>query len=57
MDKRPVYATFSTIQAIDYNLYTIKNHKKALCALDDKRIVLEDQINTVAYGNCHVNLD
>jgi hypothetical protein len=56
MDKRPVYATFSTIQAIDYNLYTIKNNKKALCALDDKRIVLEDQINTVAYGNCHVNL-
>jgi DNA polymerase type B, organellar and viral len=56
MDRKPVYATFSTIQAIDYNLYTIKNHKKALCALDDKRIVLEDQINTVAYGNCHINL-
>ena len=34
-----------------HNLYIEKITKAALSANDDKRIILEDKINTLAYGH------
>lgn len=36
-----------------HRLYTIKLNKISLCAYDDKRFILDDGINTLAYG--HIN--
>jgi hypothetical protein len=49
--KKPLYTNFSTIQTKDFMLYTINHNKKSLCALDTKRIILDDNIQTLAYGH------
>lgn len=35
-----------------HEIYSIEINKRGLCAFDDKRILLEDLINTYAYGHC-----
>ena len=42
--------TFS-IQSNNHILHTVKQRKKALCAFDDKRYILEDGIKTLPYGH------
>ena len=37
-----------------HNLYSIQMDKRGLCAFDDKRVLLEDNINTYAYGHYRV---
>ena len=34
-----------------HNLFTYEINKRALCAYDDKRFILDDGINTLAYGH------
>ena len=34
-----------------HNIYSIETKKRGLCAFDDKRILLDDEINTLAYGH------
>jgi len=54
--KKALYTSFNTIQPHKFDMYTMKHNKKALCPLDTKRIVLEDNITTVAYGNKLINI-
>ena len=43
--------TVSRIGSHHHQLYTYNTHKISLSPLDDKRYVLEDKINTLAYGH------
>jgi len=38
-----------------HNIYSIETKKRGLCAFDDKRILLEDEITTLAYGHYKVS--
>ena len=37
-----------------HELYTMKVDKRGLCAFDDKRFVMDDNISTLAYGHCRI---
>ena len=43
--------SFSAIRSRDHNLLTLDITKVGLCAFDDKRYVLEDNIHTLAHGH------
>jgi hypothetical protein len=34
----------------NHDIYTVEENKKALSAYDDKRFILEDGVNTLAWG-------
>jgi hypothetical protein len=51
LNKDEVLREQSLIRSYDHKLYTITQNKVALSALDDKRIICEDGINTLAYGH------
>lgn len=44
-------AQFKTIRAVNQKLYTFDISKTGLCVYDDKRIVLDDGITTLAIGH------
>jgi len=46
------YLAYSSIRSYRQHLYTVLINKKALSSFDDKRVVQEDNIRTLAYGNC-----
>ena len=37
-----------------HQLYTYDTNKVSLCPFDDKRYVLDDKINTLAYGHYNI---
>ena len=37
-----------------HHLYTYDTNKVSLCPFDDKRYVLDDRINNLAYGHCNI---
>jgi len=37
-----------------HQIYSIESKKRGLCAFDDKRVLLEDEIHTLAYGHYKV---
>ena len=37
-----------------HNIYSIETKKRGLCAFDDKRVLLDDEITTLAYGHYKV---
>ena len=43
--------TMNVIQSHRHEVYTEQVNKVALSAEDDKRVVLENKINTLAYGH------
>jgi hypothetical protein len=43
--------SFNTIRSKKHTLYTLKIDKVGLCSFDDKRIVLENNIDTLALGH------
>jgi hypothetical protein len=45
------FHNFYNIRSLKHQLYTIKQTKKGLSSFDDKRYVLNNNINTQAYGN------
>jgi hypothetical protein len=46
-----VHAKYRLFRSRAHRLQTVECCKVALCAYDDKRYVLEDGINTAAYGS------
>jgi len=46
-----VYRTMNNIRSINHDLYCQEINKLALSSYDDKRYVLNDKINTLAYGH------
>lgn len=43
-----------TIRSFDHELFSVEINKISLSAIDDKRYILNDGINTLAYGNCAI---
>ena len=50
-DELQQYTEFNTIQSTNHQIYTLHQKKVSLCAYDDKRHVLDDNINTLAHGH------
>ena len=42
---------FNTIRSYNHEIFTINNSKIGLCSMDDKRYLLNNNINTLAYGH------
>ena len=49
--KREQLRKMNVIRSYHHNIYTEEVNKVALSADDDKRIILEDSIHTLAYGH------
>ena len=50
-DETSLFTSMNRIQSKGHQLYTVHMRKKSLCAFDDKRYILNDGINTLAYGH------
>lgn len=50
-DGEALYSDMYRIQSKKFKLYTIKQIKKTLSSEDDKRVVLENKIKTLALGH------
>ena len=51
LETKPVYKKMNLIRSEKHNLYTQTVNKIALSADDDKRVISEDGISTLAYGH------
>jgi len=49
--QKTIMSKFYSIQSKKHNVRTVKVNKLCLCALDDKRYILEDGEKTLAYGH------
>jgi len=47
-------ATYRTIKLNNHTLNTVEISKLCLCAMDDKRYILDDGLRTQAYGRCRL---
>eukprot|EP00965_Chrysotila_dentata_P097074 3208635-Pleurochrysis_carterae.AAC.1 len=54
-ESRTTYVNQQSIRSYKHCNYTILQRKKALCAYDDKRYILEDGVQTLAYGHWRLN--
>jgi hypothetical protein len=52
-----IYKTQNLFRTNHHNVYTIEQNKLALSAYDNKRLILEDGINTLAWGNHKIKLE
>jgi len=53
-DKKETTATFHTLQSKNHKIKTEKLTKIALSCYDDKRFLLPDNINSLAYGHVRI---
>ena len=51
---QPKTVHFSAIRSFKHKLYTVDTEKIALSAFDDKRYILDDGINSLAYGDYRI---
>jgi len=51
LKKNNVYRTMNIIRSINHDIFSQEINKLALSSYDDKRYVLNDKINTLAYGH------
>ena len=54
LDALRQHATFNVIRAVGHMVATLRVTKASLCALDDKRYVLPNNVNTLAYGHWRI---
>jgi len=50
-NKSHTHATFQSFRSTNHVLKTVEITKLCLCAFDDKRYILENGVNALAYGN------
>ena len=53
-DQIKTFAEYKSIRSFSHELYTIQEKKVALCSFDDKRYLLEDSHDTLAYGHYRI---
>ena len=51
---QPKTVHFSAIRSFKHKLYTVDTEKIALRAFDDKKYILDDGINSLAYGDYRI---
>jgi hypothetical protein len=57
LTKEPIYRKQNLFRTENHDIYTVEQIKKALSAYDDKRFVLENGINTLAWGQYKINTE
>ena len=45
------YSSFNSLRSFQHEIKSVSNYKISLCSSDDKRYLLDDKINTLAYGH------
>ena len=50
-DETSLFTSMNRIQSNGHQVYTVHVRKKSFRAFDDKRHILNDGINTLAYGH------
>src|SRR5699024_6903640 len=53
-NQEEIYRTQYLIRSKSHRISTIKQEKKALSYKDNKRVILDDKINTLAYGHFRI---
>ena len=56
-NKNPKYVTQNLFRTKKHDIFTLEQNKKALSAYDDKRFILENGIDTLAWGHYKTNID
>lgn len=56
ISKNPVYRKQNLFRTKKHNIFTVEQNKKALSAYDDKRCILENSNNTLAWGHNKINI-
>jgi hypothetical protein len=51
LNQNNIYRTMNIIRSVNHNIFSQEINKLALSSYDDKRYVLDDKINTLAYGH------
>jgi hypothetical protein len=54
IDQKQQTVSFSTIRSSGHQVSTLRMSKTGLCAYDDKRFVLNDNVRTLAHGHWHI---
>ena len=52
-NKKIIRHNMSGMKSINHITYTYKRNKTSLSCYDDKRYILDDEINTLPYGHIH----
>ena len=53
-DERKQEVSFSAIRSSNHQVSTLRLRKTGLCAYDDKRFVLDDNVHTLAHGHWRI---
>jgi hypothetical protein len=57
LTKEPIYKKRKMFRTKNQYIYTVEQNKKAISAYDDKRFILEDGINTLAWGHYKIQIE
>jgi hypothetical protein len=57
LTKEPIYKNLKMCRTKNHDIYTVEQNKKALSAYDDKRFILEDGINTLAWRHYKIEIE
>jgi hypothetical protein len=57
LTKEPAYRKQVLFRTNKHDIYTVEQNKKALSAHDDKRYILENGINTLAWGHYKIKIE
>ena len=50
-NKEPIYKKQKLFRTKNHDIYTVEQNKEALSTFDDKQFILEDGVNTLAWGH------
>jgi hypothetical protein len=57
LTKEAIYKKQNMFKTDTHDIYTVELNKKALSAYDNKRFILDNDINTSAWGHYRINID
>ena len=57
LTKETIYKKQNLFRTEKHNINTVEQNKKALNAYDDRRFILEDSVDTLAWGHYELNIE
>jgi hypothetical protein len=57
LTRETIYRKQNIFRTLKHEIYTVAQNKKALSAYDDKRFILENDIDTLAWGHYSINIE